>query len=90
MDSKYLLHLAGADLKTTEYKIILMLLTKSYTASQLAAELGIMKQNKNRYIKRLKTMGLIQIERIEGRNVFYRAVTDIKALETIMPGQIKI
>lgn len=90
MDSKYLVYLANANLNGTEYKIILLLLTKSYTATQVSNELKIMEQNKARYFKKLNGMGLIEVDHIEGRNKYYRAVTDMRKLVGVMPGQIKI
>ncbi|MHC1747474.1 MAG: winged helix-turn-helix domain-containing protein [Cellulosilyticaceae bacterium] len=90
MDSKYLMYLANADLKATEYKILLMLLTRPYTAAQIVQALGIMKGNTNRYMKNLENKGLIELDRVEGSNKFYRAVTDMKNLIEVMPGQTKL
>ncbi|MEG0907025.1 MAG: winged helix-turn-helix domain-containing protein [Cellulosilyticaceae bacterium] len=90
MDRKYLVYLANAKLNATEYKIILLLLTGAYTATQVSSELKIMEQNKARHFKKLKGMGLIEVDDIEGRNKYYRAVTDMRKLVEVMPGQIKI
>lgn len=90
MDKQYCSYLAQCKLKSTEYRIIFMLLVKSYTSSQLVKELGCMKNNTDKYIKNLKSHGLIEIDRIEGANKFYKPVTDIKKLTAIMPGQMKI
>lgn len=90
MEKQYYTYLAHCKLKATEYKIILMLLVRPYTSSQLVKELGCMKDNTDKYIKKLKSHGLIEIDRIEGSNKFYKPVTDIKRLMEIMPGQMKI
>lgn len=90
MDVKYLDYIARLDLKAYEYKILLLLLKKPYTPTQMVQELAVMKQNINRYIQSLKKIGLIEVDRIEGRNKFYRAVTDVKKLTEFIPGQMKI
>lgn len=90
MDHRYYRYLAQVNLKATEYKILLMLLTGPYTASQLVKEIGCMKGNTNRYIKKLKLLGLIELDRVEGSNQYYKAVCDMKKLTEIMPGQLKI
>ncbi|WP_053983838.1 helix-turn-helix domain-containing protein [Niameybacter massiliensis] len=90
MDKQYYNYLAKCKLKATEYRIILILLVKPCTSSQLVKELGCMKNNTDRYIRNLKSHGLIEIDYIEGANKFYKPVTDIKKLMAIMPGQMKI
>ena len=51
MDKRYYRYLADMKLKATEYRILLVLLTKPYTAAQLVKETGIAKGNTSRYIK---------------------------------------
>ena len=43
MDKRYYSYLADMKLKATEYRIVLVLLTKPYTAAQLVKETGIAK-----------------------------------------------
>ncbi|MBN9636896.1 MAG: winged helix-turn-helix transcriptional regulator [Achromobacter sp.] len=87
MNEKYLDYIARLDLKAYEYRILLLLAVKPYTPTQIVNELGVMKQNVNRYIQSLKGLGLIEVDRIEGRNKFYKSVTDIKKLKEFLPGQ---
>ena len=90
MDKKYLEFLAKSDLTTYGYKILLMLNIKPQNQAQLADELGILRQNVNRCVKDLEARNLIEVDRIEGRNKFYKAVTNLKVLSDWIPGQIKI
>lgn len=90
MERKYLSYIARLDLKAYEYKILLMLLEKPYTQMNISVEIGIARQNVNKYIASLKRQGLLEVDRVEGRNKYYRPVTDMKKLVDIMPGQIKI
>lgn len=90
MDKVYYAYLAQCKLTAIEYKIVLMLLIKPYTSAQLERELGCMKSNAVKHMKKLKSLGLIELERTEGHNKFYKPVTDIKKLMAIMPGQLKI
>lgn len=89
MDKRYLEYLAKSDLSTYHYKILLLLNIKPYSQAQLADELEILRQNAHRIIKELEARNLIEVDRIEGRNKFYRAVTNMKALPELIPGQIK-
>lgn len=90
MDKRYYMHLAHSNLTANEYKILLMLLTDSYTASQLVKEIGKMKNNTDRHIRKLKSLGLIELDRVEGGNKYYKAVCDMKKLMEVMPGQLKL
>lgn len=90
MDKKYCEHIAKMDLRVTEYKMLLIAVGNTYTANQFALELGLSKSNMDKYIKSLKYKGLIELDRREGNNKFYRAVTDMKKLEQVMQGQMKI
>ncbi|HBJ2623689.1 winged helix-turn-helix transcriptional regulator (plasmid) [Clostridium botulinum] len=83
MNLEYLQHIALAELSSTySYKILLLLLTKEYTQSQLCSILNIKKQNILKYIKELEHLNLIEVDRIEGRNKFYKAITDLEKLPT--------
>ena len=90
MDKNYMEYLAKLDLITYHYKLLLLLNIKPYNQSQLADQLQIQKQNVHKYIKTLEAMGLIEVDRVEGRNKFYKAVTNMKVLHEVVPGQFKI
>lgn len=38
----------------------------------------------------LERLGYIEVDRVEGRNKFYKIITDIEKLQTAMKGQIKL
>lgn len=69
--------LAAADLTTYHYKLWLLYATEPMTQAQAAAKLGVKKQNVNRHTSDLMRLGLIKVDRIEGKNKFLTAVTDI-------------
>lgn len=69
--------LAAADLTTYHYKLWLLFATEPMTQAQAAAKLGVKKQNINRHTSDLMRLGLIKVDRIEGKNKFLTAVTDI-------------
>lgn len=87
---EYLQYLALADLTTYHYKILLLLNEKVRNQAQLAEILDIQKQNAYKYIKWLERMNLVKVDRIEGRNKFYKAVTDLERIQQALPGQTKI
>ena len=72
----YIERLAKSDFNSpTHYKILFLLYRKSYTQVQLCKELGINSpQNITRILNQLIKEGFIEVDRIEGRNKFLRAV----------------
>ena len=66
---------------TMHYKIMLVLMTgKTYTQSQLAKKIGINHcQNLTIPLKVLAERGYIEVDRIEGRNKFLKAVLNRQA-----------
>ena len=91
MNIEYLQYIAKVELSSVQcYKILLLLLTKEYTQAQLSKELGMKSQNTLKYVKELEAAKLIEVDRIEGRNKFYRAVQDVKKLKELIPGQTKL
>lgn len=86
----YLGFIAKLDITTYHYKILLLLNIKSYNQAQLAEELNTYKQNMHKYMKELEALQLVEVDRIEGRNKFYKAVTDIDRLSRVIPGQTKL
>ena len=76
VSSDYLTTLAMQENFTTlHYKVMLILLSgKTYTKAQLAMKLGKYPQNLTQPIKDLMQQGYIDVERIEGRNKFLKAV----------------
>ena len=69
--------LATAELTTYHYKLWLLYATEPMTQAQAAARLGVKKQNVNRHTSDLMRLGLIKVDRVEGKNKFLVAVTDI-------------
>lgn len=94
MKKRYFEMLAKSDFATTyHYKIVLLLLAAgALTQVQIASELGVERQNVNRYVRDLLAHGYITVDRIEGRNKFLRAVTstkDIIAKDDVVNGQLR-
>ena len=71
--AEYLNDLATANLGTYHYKVLLLLEIKPMTQAQVSEILKVKKQNINKYVSDLKKMGLLEVDRIEGRNQFLRA-----------------
>ena len=86
----YLEYIALQDLKTYHYKTLLMLLKCPLTQSMISNRLEIRKQNMNKITGDLERLGYIEVDRVEGRNKFYKIITDIEKLHTAMKGQIKL
>lgn len=88
LDSKYIEHVAALEIKSVySYRIFLMLLVKEYTQAQLTELLGLKKQSTFKYVQELLSLKLIEETRTEGRNKFLGAVTDMKRLSGVIPGQ---
>jgi len=78
LNNVYFEKLVSIELSSVQcYRILLLLLIKSYTQSQLSIKLNVKSQNILKYVKELEAANLIEIDRIEGRNKFYKAVKDI-------------
>jgi hypothetical protein len=91
VDTKYLEHLSLVDLSSAYcYKILMLLLIREYTQAQVSDLLKIQKQNTSKYFKELEHNHLIHRTRVEGKNIFFKAVTDVKMLKLNLPGQINI
>lgn len=54
------------------YRILFLLHIGSYTQVQMSSLLNVSKQNINRYIKELLNLQLIVVDRVEGRNKFFK------------------
>lgn len=67
--------IATANLTTYHYKLWLLFATEPLTQAQAAEKLGVKKQNINRHTSDLAKLGLITVDRIEGKNKFFTAVT---------------
>ncbi len=80
MNKEYLECLAIIDLKTYHYKILLLLNIKPHSQAEISALLKIKRQNINKYFKELECFNLIEIDRKEGRNIFFKPVTDVKLI----------
>ena len=74
LTTEYLELIATSNFATSyHYRVLLLLLTGSYTQSQLAEKLGLKRQNVHRCVKELEQYGYILIDRVEGRNKFIKA-----------------
>ncbi|MDE6425475.1 MAG: MarR family transcriptional regulator [Ruminococcus sp.] len=81
LTSNYLELLATSTFVTAyHYRVLLLLLTGSYTQSQLAEKLGMKRQNVHRCVKELEEHGYILVDRVEGRNKFIKANTSVSAI----------
>lgn len=87
MDKKYIEYLATLELTTFHYKILLLLNSKPYTQAQIAEILEAKKQNINKHFKELESLHLIEVDREEGRNKFYRPIINLKLISQHMKGQ---
>ena len=90
MENKYIEYIALQDLTTYHYKILLLLNVKSYSQTQLAELLNIKKQNAYEYVKKLEALNLVEVKKIEGRNKFYKAITNVERIQNFIPGQQRI
>lgn len=86
----YLIYLATQNLTAYDYKILLLLLEKPYNQASIAEILNTKRQNIYKCFKGLEAKKLIEVDREEGRNKYYRAVTDLIQLQTMLPGQMKV
>ena len=79
LTTEYLEMLAASNFFTAyHYRVLMLLLTGSYTQSQLAERLGLKRQNIHRCVKELDEHGYILVDRVEGRNKFIKANTSVK------------
>lgn len=86
----YLFFIASLELSANEYRVLLLLLTKSNNQAGLMELLRVKRQSVNITVKGLESKNLIEVERQEGRNKYYRPVTDLERLQTMLPGQTRI
>lgn len=93
LTTEYLELLATSNFTTAyHYRVLMLLLTGSYTQSQLAEKLGLKRQNVHRCVKELEEHGYILVDRIEGRNKFIKANTSVKSIriaDSQLEGQLK-
>lgn len=82
MDEKYIKYITSLKLSSVQcYRILLTLTVEKYTQAQLCTLLDIRNQHIARYVKELEFLKLIEVDRIEGRNKFYKAVTDLEKIQ---------
>lgn len=76
LTNDYLLDIATQEFTTMHYKVLMILLTgKSYTQVQIAKTLGIKhRQNLTPTIKELTEKGYIEVDYIQGRNKYLKAI----------------
>lgn len=81
MDKNFIEYIAlEPSLKGSHYRILLILSVKPCNQSFIAKLLGIKKQNVNKCFKELLDFGLIEVDRIEGRNKFYKVISHVPKL----------
>ena len=85
LSADYLTALSTADLTTYHYKVLLLLAVQTMTQAQIADFLQIKKQNINKYVVELTKMGLLEVDRIEGRNKFLKAVNSFPKVSEQTP-----
>ena len=86
LTTEYLEMLAASNFFTAyHYRILMLLLTGSYTQSQLAERLGLKRQNVHRCVKELDEHGYILVDRVEGRNKFIKANISVKDIHNDLP-----
>lgn len=94
LTTEYLELLATSNFTTAyHYRVLMLLLTGSYTQSQLAEKLGLKRQNVHRCVKELEEHGYILVDRVEGRNKFIKANTSVKSIriaDSQLEGQLKL
>lgn len=88
MKEQYIRYLTTLDISGQAFKVLLALNIQENTQSKIQEELNIKdKAQVNKIFKELNYRGLIEITKVEGRNKFYKAITDIKRLSINIPGQ---
>ena len=88
MKEQYIRYLTTLDISGQAFKILLALNIQENTQSKIQEELNIKdKAQVNKIFKELSYRGLIEASKVEGRNKFYKAITDIKRLRINIPGQ---
>lgn len=89
MKAEYIKYLSTVNLSGLCFRVLMLLILQSYTQSSIAILLHTDRQAINKTFNKLKEYGLIELVRKEGKNEFYKAVTDTKKLNVIIPGQTK-
>ena len=88
MKEQYIRYLTTLDISGQAFKILLALNIQENTQSKIQEELNIKdKAQVNKVFKELRYKGLIEVSKVEGRNKFYKSITDIKRLSNNIPGQ---
>ena len=88
MKTEYINYLTTLDISGQAFRTLLALNIKDYTQSQIQEELNIQdKAQANKLFKDLSRRGLIELSKVEGRNKFYKAITEVKRLRANIPGQ---
>ena len=87
----WLFCVAKQSFTTMHYKVLMLLLTgKSYTQAQMADLLGVKhRQNLTQPINDLLKSGLVEVDRVEGRNKYLRVVLNVK-LDSVDDGQLEL
>jgi DNA-binding MarR family transcriptional regulator len=84
VDEKYMEYLACLNLTSYHYKILLLLNVRPYNQAAIADILKSQRQNIFRSIKKLEAKGLIEVDRLEGRNKFYKVIRVFTKSEKVL------
>lgn len=90
MKAEYIKYLSTLELSGVAFRTLMLLNLESNTQAQIAIQLDAHRQNINKVFNKLKDLGLIELVKRQGKNEFYRAVTDVKKLNINIPGQLKM
>lgn len=91
MEKSYIGYLLDTDITSAlAFKVLLLLTTGTYTQTQIGDRLDLHKQNTSKHIGVLLELGLIEVVKTEGKNKFYKAITNIDRLKNYIPGQTKM
>jgi DNA-binding transcriptional ArsR family regulator len=90
MNKEYTKLLSTVNISSLCFRTLLLLTLQDYTQSAISVLLNCDRQAINKAFITLKKHGLIELKRKEGKNEFYRAITDVKKLHLNIPGQTKL
>lgn len=83
LQTEYLIAISTANFTTYHYKILMLLTVQPMTQSQIADTLKVKRQNINRYVSELLKYGLLEVDKIEGKNKFIKATNTYPKAEAV-------
>lgn len=90
MKERYIRHLTTINISGLCFRVLMLLVLENSTQGHVAKTLDKDRQAINKVFIELEKNGLVELMKIEGKNKFYRAITDIKRLKTNIPGQMNL